>query len=92
MIVNPLSKWSFAVGIFFILVLLILSHLEQSPSPAQRQIWQVTLAIAAAAFANGIQGLLEVNYNFPKIGLTIRAIGAIAIVVIVYFFVPAFAE
>ncbi|MEO1192922.1 MAG: hypothetical protein AAFY02_14270 [Pseudomonadota bacterium] len=91
MIVNPLSKWSFALGFLLLLVLLGLSTWEPNPTPAQRQVWQVILAVAAAAFANGIEGLLEVNFNAPKLGVAIRAIGAIGVAVIVYFFVPAFA-
>ena len=92
MILNPLSKWSFILGFFLLLALLGLSTWEPNPTSAQRQVWQVILAVSAAAFANGIEGLLEVNFNAPELGIAIRAIGAIGVAVIVYFFVPAFAQ
>jgi hypothetical protein len=86
-----LTASSFAVGIGFLLLILSLSTIYPDPTPAQRQIWQAILSVGLAAFANGILGLLEVTLEIPKVGLTIRAIGAIGIAVIVYFFVPAFA-
>ena len=88
---QKMTAWSFVVGIVFALILLVLSSIEPEPSDAQRQIWQAILSVSLAGFANGILGLLEVNVDIPKIGLTIRAVGAIGIAVIVFFFVPAFA-
>lgn len=88
---QKLTVWSFIVGIGFAIILLILSTVVPEPSNAQRQIWQGILSVSLAAFANGILGLLEVNVDIPKLGLSIRAIGAIGIAIIVFFFVPAFA-
>lgn len=88
---DKLTIWSFGVGIVFAFTLLILSSVFPEPSSAQRQIWQGILSVALAAFANGILGLLEVNLQLPKLGLSIRAIGAIGIAIIVFFFAPAFA-
>jgi hypothetical protein len=88
---DKLTYWSFGVGVVFAFTLLILSSVFPEPSNAQRQIWQGILSVALAAFANGILGLLEVNLKLPKLGLSIRAIGAIAIAIIVFFFAPAFA-
>jgi hypothetical protein len=88
---KKLMFWSFGVGVGFMLILLALSTTNPNPTVSQRQIWQAILSVILAAFANGILGLLEVNINIPRLGLSIRALGAIAVAVIVYFFVPAFA-
>lgn len=88
---KKLMIWSFAVGIAFMLILLALSTANPDPTASQRQIWQAILSVILAAFANGILGLLEVNVDMPRVGLSIRAAGAFAIAVVVYFFVPAFA-
>ena len=88
---NTLTYWSFGIGVLFALLLLILSSVFAEPSNAQRQIWQGILSVSLAAFANGILGLLEVNLNLPKLGLSIREIGAIGIAVIVFFFAHTFA-
>jgi len=88
---NKLSVWSFAVGVFFLVLLLAISTFQGDPSAAQRQIWQGILSIGVAAFANGILGLLEVNLSIPRVGLTVRSVGAIALAIVVYFYAPAFA-
>lgn len=89
--IQKLTVWSFAIGVGFMLLLLLLSSVYPAPSNSQRQIWQAILSVAGAAFANGILGLLEVNIHMPQAGLAIRAVGAIAVAVIIFFFVPAFA-
>jgi hypothetical protein len=48
------------------------------------------LSISSAAFAGGIIGLIEIQFNVTKLGLAIQAAGAFAFGVMVYVYPPAF--
>lgn len=71
-------------GVIFIVTLLVLTIKFPHPTPFQYTVFRVILAISVAGIAPFIPGLLEVTVsNFIKAG------GAIAVFVIIYFFSPA---
>jgi hypothetical protein len=85
--VNAISTELVAAGSFgviFIVTLLVLSIKFPRPTPYQYTVFRVILAISVAGIAPFIPGLLEV-----KVSDFVRAGGAIAVFVIIYFFSPA---
>ncbi len=83
-------KWQLIAGLIigtiFAIVILILAVLIPSPTPSQMFIFRGVFAIALAAIAAIIPGLLDVQSRFNK--FSIRATGAIAVFVIVWFMNP----
>jgi hypothetical protein len=78
------EKWAaFIFGIAFFLILLLIAIFFPNPTVFQFYIFRVILAVAAAGVATFIPGFLEVNV--PKI---IRAGGAIAVFIIIYWWNP----
>lgn len=73
-----------SVGIIFILISVLLVMLYPNPSPVQYQVFKIVLALACAAFAAAIPGAIDVG-----VGHAVRAGGAMAVFVIIYFFSPA---
>lgn len=71
-------------GVVFVVTLLVLAVRYPHPTPFQYLVFRVTLALAAAGIAPFIPGLLNV-----EVGTAIKAGGAIAVFVVVYFFSPA---
>ena len=72
------------VGVIFILISVLLIILYPNPSPAQYQVFKIVLALACAGFAAAIPGAINVG-----VGHAVRAGGAMAVFVIIYFFSPA---
>lgn len=72
-----------ACGVVFVAALLVLTVLIPTPTPDQRLTFRIVMAIAAAGFVAMTPGFLEVN-----ISKWIRAGGALAVFVIVYFYNP----
>jgi len=75
---------AFAFGVLFVIVLLVLAIWFKEPTPFQYLVFRVVLALAAAGVAAMIPGFLEV-----RLGRGVRAGGALAVFVIVYFYDPA---
>jgi hypothetical protein len=75
---------AFAFGIVFTVTLLILAIQFPTPTPFQYQVFRIVLAVAVAGVAAMIPGFLEVN-----ISRFVRAGGALAVFVIVFFYNPA---
>jgi hypothetical protein len=75
---------AFGAGIVFIIVLFIMAILFPNPAPFQFFIFRTILSLAAAGFAAMVPGFLQV-----RISNLLRASGAIAVFVIVYFYNPA---
>lgn len=71
-------------GFVFLGALLVITFHTPNPTPFQYEVFRITLALAASGIAAMIPGLLQVQL---KNG--IRATGAIAVFLIVYFFSPA---
>ena len=71
-------------GLAFLVTLLVVAFVCPSPTDFQYTVFRILLALAAAAFAAVIPGILEVT--FPDY---LRAGGALAVFVIVFFYSPA---
>lgn len=74
----------FVFGVAFVITLLALAVLFPEPSDFQYVVFRIVLALAAAGVAAFIPGFIEV-----KIETWLRAGGAMAVFVVVYFFSPA---
>lgn len=74
----------FIFGVLFIATLIILAIFFPEPSPFQHLVFRIVLALAAAGIAASLPGLLEV-----KVAASIKAGGAIAVFIVIYFFSPA---
>lgn len=77
-------KFSIIAGFFFLVTLVFIAIFIECPTNFQDNIFKTILALAAAAFAAAIPGLINVNYRGA-----ITASGAIAVFVIVFLFKPA---
>jgi 8-oxo-dGTP pyrophosphatase MutT (NUDIX family) len=79
---------AFIFGATFVVALLVLAIVFPKPTPFQYGVFKITLSLAAAGVAAMIPGFIHLEVN-PNIGLVIRAGGALAVFVIVFFFNPA---
>jgi hypothetical protein len=79
---------SFCFGVVFITALLTLAVLIPNPTATQFEIFRIVIAVAVAGVAAAIPGFLELHLN-RNFSLAIRAGGALAVFVIVYFYSPA---
>lgn len=75
---------AFAFGVVFVIALLVLALFVPNPTPFQYTVFRVVLALAAAGAAAMIPGFLQVT-----IAEWLRAGGALAVFVIVFFYNPA---
>lgn len=75
---------AYGFGLVFIIVVLILALAIPKPEPFQFLVFKIILALAAAGIAAFIPGFLHV-----QVSTIVRAGGAIAVFVIVFFFNPA---
>ena len=95
--INPpalLSNWEkitgFVFGVTFVTALLSLSVFIPDPTPAQHATFKTILALAAAGVGGILAGTIHVKGSIQK--WSVRAGGAIALFVIVFFFTPAMPE
>ena len=86
-----MSQWEKIAGFVFGLVvvglLLTLSVLIKEPSPSQYATFKTILALAAAGIGGILAGMLHVEGSIKQ--WSVRASGALALFVVVYFFSPA---
>jgi hypothetical protein len=75
---------AFVFGAVFVTALLVLAVAVPSPTPFQYTVFRIVLALAAGGVAAVIPGFLQ-----AKVGKAIRAGGALAVFVIVFFYSPA---
>lgn len=75
---------AFGFGVVFVSILLILAISFSNPTPFQYLVFKTVLSLAAAGIAAMIPGFLQVN-----IATWLRAGGALAVFVVVYFYNPA---
>ncbi|WP_421183360.1 hypothetical protein [Aeromonas dhakensis] len=78
---------SFCFGVFFVVVLLVISFVQPNPSSFQYTIFRTILALAGAGAVAVFPGFIEV-----KFGNWLRAGGALAVFVVLYFYNPALPE
>lgn len=75
---------AYVFGVVFVIILLLITFIAPNPSSFQYTIYRTVLALAGAAVAAVIPGFIEVN-----ISNWLRAGGALAVFVILYFWNPA---
>lgn len=76
--------FTFVFGVIFVVVLLIIAIKFPEPTPFQYTIFRITLALAAAGVATMLTGFIDIN-----ISNIVKASGALAVFVLVYFYNPA---
>ena len=74
-------------GCVGLIVVLVEADWHPAPTSIQVRVYLTLLALSAGAFAALIPGLLHVNVEAP--GITVRAIGAIGVFALVFFYEPA---
>ena len=75
---------AFSFGVIFVTALLVLAVAIPSPTPSQYTVFRIVLALAAGGVAAVIPGFLQ-----AKVGTFVRAGGAMAVFVVVFFYSPA---
>jgi hypothetical protein len=70
--------------VVFVVVLLFVAIFDRNPTPLAIFIYRVVLALAAAGIGAVIPGMIDVN-----VAPVIRAGGAIALFMVIYWFRPA---
>ena len=92
--VAGVSKWekiaSFIFGVIFVAVLLTITIFIPNPTPTQHATFQTVLSLAAAGVGGVLAGFLHVEGTIKN--LTVRAAGALALFVMVFFFTPPMPE
>lgn len=85
------KKWqtilSFTFGTVFIVTILIIAMFYPNPTDFQYSIFRIVLSLAAGGVVAVFPGFIEVTF-----GKWLRAGGAIAVLVLVYFYAPAALE
>jgi hypothetical protein len=79
---------AFTFGTVFVISLIVLAIKFPKPTPFQYNVFRIVLALAAAGVAAMIPGFIDLQLS-PSAQLLIRAGGAIAVFVIIFFFNPA---
>ena len=77
---------TFVFGVVFIASILVYAAFVKNPGPFAQQVFIVVLALAGAAVAALIPGILHVELPF------LRASGALAVFAVVFFFQPKILE
>ena len=75
---------AFAFGVVFLSIILIVALVEPNPTPFQYTVFRIVLALAAGGVAAMIPGFIQ-----AEVGTWLRAGGAMAVFVVVYFASPA---
>ena len=77
---------AFSIGLGLILLMILLAIIFPKPTSFQYLVFRITLALACSAFSIPIPGFINVSVkNWVKAG------GALAVFVVVYYFDPAHA-
>lgn len=79
---------AFVFGLLFIGLTLVISIIIKNPTPYQYSVFRMISSLAGAGVAALIPGFLFVEIN-PGTQLLIRAGGALAVFILLYFFRPA---
>jgi hypothetical protein len=79
---------AFVFGIVFLATLLVLAVAIPNPTPSQFETFRIVIALAAGGVAAVIPGLLDLQLG-QGARFALRAGGALAVFVIVYFYSPA---
>ena len=86
-----MSNWEkiagLVFGVIFVTALLLLNVFIPEPSPTQYATFKTILALAAAGVGGILAGTLYIKGSIQK--WSVRAGGALAIFLVIYFFTPA---
>ena len=82
--INPNVLFASVCGMALILIVLFLAFFVHDPSELQANILRIVLALACGGFGAAIPGILDV-----QISNVIKAGGALAVFIVVYFWNPA---
>ena len=85
--ISPQMVVAFAFGLAFIVALIVLAVKFPHPTPFQHNIFRSIFALAGAGIAAMLPGFL--NVDLSGTGILIRAGGALAVFVVLFFFNPA---
>ena len=88
---NPLTTqvlFAFSFGVVFVVTLIVLAIKFPHPTPFQYNIFRTTSSLAAAGVGAMIPGFLDIKVDATT-GLLIRAGGALAVFIVIFFFNPA---
>ncbi|MGA8499319.1 MAG: hypothetical protein WB764_27820 [Xanthobacteraceae bacterium] len=82
---TPLETWAiFIFGLAFVTTILVFAFVFPEPTPMQYLVMRIILALATSAVATLLTGFIDLEIpNFLKAG------GAFAIFIIVFFYNPA---
>lgn len=75
---------AFSSGVIFVATILLIAIYIPTPTRFQEQIFRIVLSVSAAGFVTFTPGFIEIT-----ISNWIRAGGALAVFLIVYFYNPA---
>jgi uncharacterized membrane protein YbhN (UPF0104 family) len=85
---KPALVLAFVFGVVFLAALLAIAVAIPNPTPSQFETFRIIIALAAGGVAAVIPGLLDLRIK-QGTRLAIRASGALAVFVAVYFYSPA---
>jgi hypothetical protein len=80
----------FSFGVVFVSAMLALNVLIPNPTSTQYETFKIVLALAAAGIGGILAGFIQVSGSFNK--LAIRAGGALALFLVVFFIHPGMPE
>lgn len=80
--------FAFAFGVTFLCAILAVAVFVTNPTPLLITVVKIILSVAAAGVAATIPGFIAVRFT-PVASVAVRAGGAIAVFVLVFFFTPA---
>jgi hypothetical protein len=89
--VKPNTILAFVFGVVFVTTILALVIFIPNPTVPQWRVFCAVLALAGGGVATTLTGMLKVNLTFGS-KAAIAATGALAVFVILYFFVPAMSK
>jgi hypothetical protein len=79
---------AYVFGAVFVIAILALVVIIPNPTPVQYHFFVIVMSLAAGGVATVMTGMIDVRASFGK-KLAIGATGALAVFVIVFFFLPA---
>ncbi|MCI0660323.1 MAG: hypothetical protein L0220_04545 [Acidobacteria bacterium] len=79
---------AYVFGAVFVIAILLLVVFIPNPTPVQYHFFVIVMSLAAGGVATVMTGMIDVRASFGK-KLAIGATGALAVFVIVFFFLPA---
>jgi hypothetical protein len=82
------TKTAVTLGALFLLLLIVIAIFIPNPTVFQMRVFLTALALAGGGFASTISGLLSTQINLAG-QLTVGATGALAVIILIYFYNPA---